>query len=755
MNRILALCGAAISVLVFSAGPLSAAGDPTTHPDQLPLSVVRPGHPRIWFNSDTVDLLRLRWADPAYLRIVAKYRGQNDPVSLALEGLATGSAAKCTEAARVVEYSYRQEGDPQSGFVDPISLVFDWCYGFLDSPTKVDLIKKIRVLRDRHRDDPETGVRGFFAWHETFLKSSFAYLASVLAIEGEPGVGSQLREAQNVLQNLQELGDEVSGDGGYQTYFYQGSFQILPFMMWSYATDTDFASRSSFTRNFARWATYKLSPTGRGFIRVPGDDDAFESAYINDPLAAGAFHLIASHFGDPLAQWVAHRLVADFEQTTHWSTYGPSFISLAHAQPGGLARGPAEAGMATTALFDTIGMVHFRSSWDSTPDVIHAWFYNGPGTSHSGESQNHFTVWRGDDPLIMQGGGYLGTPSKYHAHYYYPTVSDNSLLFSPIGSASPDHDGGQSWAFSSSEANAQHYPVAERVGSYSGQHRYRGEINSFQDGGQYAVASGDASPAYNPDHVGMYVRDFVYLKPDLFLIRDRFETTGVATVRSLIHSRERPIFDGHQTVVQGRSNAGIIEARGSQFRLQRGASEAEVSVLWPSSPTLRFVGGAGFEGFADGYNPDPWTDCQDWLKGHWELPERIKLIEGQWRTEIEVTPADTYGSLIHAVFVSGRDPASKPKLSVSRQGADFVVKVVQNGRSRVVLFPAEGAPKVFAESRNSSGRRLAPVSESSRGFKVEAVQPDALNVASERHRGELAVFEAHDVAGRGVEGPDR
>jgi hypothetical protein len=710
MRKSVLFIAMAIIVLVVGVRGVDAGEDPTTHPDPLPLSNIRPDHPRLWFNSDNLHLLRERWHDPAYAEIVNKYRGKSNPISLALEGLATGNSAKCSQAAATVRFDYGPDRNAESGYAaDPIAVVFDWCYDALDSSQRADLISKIEALRDEHKNNEQRGVRHFFRWHGAYLRSAFSYIGSVLAIEGEPGVSSELREAQNVLQNLQELGDEVSGDGGYRAYFYQGPIHPLPFVLWSYATDMDFVMRSSFSRSLVAWTVRKLAPSGAGFVRGAGDDAAFEDGFINDRIAAGGFYVLASHLDDPVAQWLGNHIENVFGQRTHWPNVdGPSFLSLLHFDPERTALSPSQSHMSLTAFFDKIGMVHSRSSWGVGADVIHTWFYSGPATAHSTESQNHFTIWRGDDPLIMRGGNYLGTPSTYQSHYYRPSVSGNSLLFSPIGSGSPDHDGSQSVVWSSAEANAEHYPVAERVASYSNQHRYRGGVVHFEEAGRYMVASGSAEYAYNPDEVAFHVRDFVYLKPDVFVIRDRFHTNGIDTIRSLIHSRHKPRFEGSVTVLEGSVDAGIIETMGSKFQVAHGSSQAEITVLWPEHPRLRFVGGAGYEGYADGYNTNPWNDCQEWLKGHWELPERVKLIEGQWRTEIETTPWQSDGTVIQAVSVSGRDPDSKPSFFLQEIGQDWIVTVVHPRNTTIVVFPGNDTPRVYSPRRRTTGRRIVP-----------------------------------------------
>jgi hypothetical protein len=688
--------------------------------------ILHPAGVGIWFNSDNIHLLRQRWHSPEYAEIVNWYKNDQSSLSLALEGLATDNPAKCEEAASTVNFVYRPEGSGKlSGFTDEISLVFDWCYHLLDLDQRLFLLSKIQSLRNEHLNNPERGVRNYFRWHEQFRSSAFAYIAAVLAIEGEPGVTSELREAQNVLQNLQELGDEISADGGYRDYFYQGTFQILPFLMWSYATDTDFAARSQFTRNLTSWAVSRHSPTGEGSLRGPADDVATGTGYTRNHMAPGGFYLLASHFDDPVSQWHANQLKNNLTQTRpHWQDGGPAFISLIHYDPERDERSPREENLAAAALFDSIGMVHARSSWAPDADVVHAWFYNGPSAEHSGENQNHFTIWRGNTPLIMKGGNYLGKPSRYHDHYYERAISNNTVLFSPIGSENPDHDGGQTYRWAHTELSKEKYPVAERVGTWSGQHMYAGEIVHYDSLGNYLVASGDASLAYDPEHVSSYIRDFVYLRPNVFLIRDRFETDGVASIRSVWHSRHRPLTEDDPLVIQGDSNSGILETNTDRFSIENAGSRATIQVFWPPEPTLRMIGGTGYEGFADGYNSNPQTDCQSWLRGHPQLAERVALIEGQWRTEIEVLPDEAEGEVLMAIHVSQSDSSAKPAYSIQREDIGTIVNVMEGNKTTQVLFPASGPPRVSKPVLHiGRGPRLAPLPITNSGIASESATP--------------------------------
>jgi hypothetical protein len=664
------------------------------------LSTIRASHPRIWFNTDNLAAARANWDDAAYSAIRGKYEGGTDAIDLALEGLMTENASKCSQAANVVGSSFNREGTPSLGHIDPISLVFDWCYNYISSAQKTDLITRSLSLRSQHK----TRVNEFFRWHGCYLQSMYAYIAHVLALEGEAGVSSELQLGQNVLQNFQEIGDEASGDGGYRDYWFQGTTQLLPIIMWSYATDLDFGALSGYAQYLAKWVAYKMAPSTNGFIRGMGDDAAFSDAFLKDEQDAGGFYMLAEHFNDPVAQWLGNFHVNDFGQTYHWwQSTGPMFTSLIFYDPDRVAQTPSQAGYGLSARFNSSGMVTSRSSWGTGGDVVNSWFYNGPHTEHSTRGQNSFQIWRGDDPLIMRGGNYLGSPSVYKSGFHEQTISHNTLIFNPTGSGDPDKDGDQGTGGLNDDETLEHYPAHQRVGSWGEQCKYRGEISYYDSTDEYTIATGKLSDdlisgtyCYDDNYVNSYDRDFVHLRPDIFLIRDRFDTTNIEKIRSLIYSRAKPVYSGSTSLVQGSESAGIIELYDDNFQLQNGSSEADVQVLWPQTGAqCLLVGGEGYESYTSETQYDPYTDCQSWLKTHWELPLRAALITGQWRTEIEVTPAQAEGNLITAIYVSGTDPGSIPTYEVTKDGTDIIVAVTDTSSKLVTItFPADGAPTI-------------------------------------------------------------
>ena len=131
--------------------------------------------------------------------------------------------------------------------------------------------------------------------------------------------------------------------------------------------------------------------------------------------------------------------------------------------------------------------------------------------------------------------------------------------------------------------SAEAYPVANRIIWYPEYAGYQGQIFLFRDRGPVAVATGDATAAYDPLHVLSFRRSVVDVKPDIFIIRDRFRLRDVDRVRMLFHVRERPDAPGF-VVARGSTDAGILEGRGDRVTITRGRSQATIQVLAPHGP---------------------------------------------------------------------------------------------------------------------------------------------------------------------------
>jgi hypothetical protein len=692
----------------------------TEQPHPWGVPTLRPDHPRLFLDAAHLQRLRRHWRDPAYASIVHEYAFDTtlDPLSQALRGVAEDDPAACRLAARTVAGDdWRPKmnlssgppggtdmslfGPPETVYGDAAALVFDWCYAALAPDLKARLVAKIEAANERR----ETALNRQFQWHEAHFSGFHAYLMGVLAIEGESGASHRLQKAQNALQNWTELGNELHGDGSYKTYTYQDLFLIAPAILWSLATGQDVVRRNQFILHHAEFLLRRLSPDGKDFVAGPGDQAADARGMnfrLQNPSALGPL-MIADYLRDGFAQWLGQYLLEKQGFGERWDN--PRWLDLIFHNDNLTPVPPANARIPPVRYMQAGGMVDFRSGWNidgagQSPD-IDAWFYLGPATAHAETDAGHFTLWRGADDLITEGANYLSRPTKYHMLWSALSFARNTAVFSPAGTATPDLEGSQlppaTMVYSDAQlygdvgaqrlvagesgatraaallASAEAYPAANRLIWYPGAIGYLGAIDDVRDLGGVAIAGGDATAAYDPAHVESYRRGVVYVKPDIFIIRDRFALKDDGRVRVLFHHRERADI-GAFKIVRGSAEAGILESGGDRITIARGASQAAIQVLWPPSPTLRLVGGPGYEQEIDGAEIDARTGAADWLLKQPDFPERLARITGIWRIEIETASAAAQGEIVLVIGVGPRG-ATPPSARLLRDKTGETVEL--------------------------------------------------------------------------------
>ncbi|HXE15920.1 MAG TPA: hypothetical protein VN632_01730 [Stellaceae bacterium] len=685
------------------------------HPWSTP--TIRSDHPRLFFDAVHLARFRAHWTDPAYASVVKEYKFDVglDPVRQALRGLAVKDDAACRLAARTVAadgwkpkknlssgppggFDWEIFGPPDYVYGDAEALVFDWCYFALTPELKTRLVTKIEA-RNAMR---EASLDKKFQWHEAHFLGLHAYLMGVLAVAGEPGAADRLQKAQNALQNFTDIGNELHGDGGYKTYSYQDTFLIVPSILWSMATGQDVVRRNQFIMNHADFLLRRLSQDGTDFVAGPGDQASDERGMVirlQNPSALGPL-MIADYLHDGSAQWLGQFLLEKQGFGKRWDN--PRWLDLIFHDDALTPVPPSRAAIPPVRYLAQEGMVDFRSAWNiGQPGVddIDAWFYLGPMTEHAETDSGHFTLWRGNDDLITEGANYLSRPTRYHLLWSALSLARNTEVFSPVGSSSPDLEGAQlppptmiyddarlfgdvgaeRLVKAESDATRSHlatlsaeaYPVANRIIWYPEYAAYLGRIYDFADSAAVARAAGDASAAYDPNHVLSFRRSVIDVKPDVFIIRDRYRLRDVATARMFFHTREKPAVPGLR-VIKGSETAGILEGHGNRITVTRGQSQATIQILSPPGATIRLLGGPGFENYVDGNNVDARGNTADWLTKQPDFGARIARITGTWRIEIENSHPERDGETVVAIAAGPRGAAAPTVRLLGNGGAEGV-----------------------------------------------------------------------------------
>jgi len=368
-------------------------------------------------------------------------------------------------------------------------------------------------------------------------------------------------------------GGSSMSHGYYGEHFYSEWFTVA--VAWSNATGQDWVKRCDFAAHTPEYYLFHYRPWAWppqvvhiGVNAMCGHWEAVTPAkFDGDSLAV----LAASRFHDGLGQWWIDEVISKISMGWGTSAVGQGGVwgKLLWCEPNLPAVEPKM--LPPARLFPENGHVVMRSDW--TPDATYALFRCGrygeiDGLWGRNNADNlHFIISKRGILAADTGAvhslnnaalGFAG--SQVHSdnlphirEYARQTIAHNSIL---VGSEPLElrgwngdllgtvRDGGQSPIQDKSWWKA--WGLMEPKGDAHG--FKEGEIVAYETSPQFDYAAGDATHSYPPTRVKSITRQFVYLRPDTFVVFDRVETVQPGlSVRWLLHSLYEPQIDGRKT----------------------------------------------------------------------------------------------------------------------------------------------------------------------------------------------------------------
>ena len=499
--------------------------------------LARNEHPRFLLTKDDLDVLRTRLADA---RLTAEFRAvlrQAADVWRAESGCKQAIAWKLTGEPMYLDVIRRSPDFQRPSFVFGWAATMDLIWDDLTSVERRELSDRVAqaVARD-----------GSLYWRPTLHLVSVFY-------EGGSGPNDAVFLArmkhdfdETVVRWTDKLNRWVAGRGGSDmSHGYHGEHAYWePFVAaiaWSHATGEDYLGRAEFAKYQSPFYWYHFIPEQDPLtiekIGVTRTADDFSAV---SPAHCGANHLLFLTFtrendglGFPWMEKVR-------SQEPPWSRDREALGRLLWWNPDQQPLNPAT--LPTTRLFPTSGHVTMRSDW--TEDATFATFRCGRfGEIDGGWGRNNadnlsFTV-RKRGPLAIDSGPvhgqnttvlkFLGEGSDSGVpaigNYGRQTIAHNSIT---VGDGEfvhrdwqgkPTRDvvrrGGQS--VPQSRDWWQAWGFAEPQTDF-----LEGRITAYRTHPRYDYACGDARFSYPPAWgVEEITRQFVYLKPDVFVVYDR------------------------------------------------------------------------------------------------------------------------------------------------------------------------------------------------------------------------------------------
>jgi tetratricopeptide (TPR) repeat protein len=673
-------------------------------------SLARKEHPRLLFTKADLPRLRQRLKNP---RIAAELaRGKQLAAENKAGAILLGVLYYLTEQR---EYIEQAKAKLLPAFDQTYALAADLVMG-VSSPAgqQAEADRIVQVLR-KNRWGTHV-VLDLAAWghgHDEFLDAEL-----------------KTRYRTDMVQGIEYNNLWSQGRGGSSmSHHYNGehfySERFMTAVAWSNATGQDWVSKCDFAAHTPEYYLFHyrpwLWPPQVVHIGVnmtcSSWDDVIPAMSEGDNLAV----LAAARFHDGLGQWWVDQVISKISMGWGTSALGQGGIwgKLLWYDP---ELPPVEPKMLPPArLFPENGHVVMRSDW--TADATYALFRCGRygeidgywGRNHA--DNLHFIINKRGILAADTGAAHAvnnwvlgfagaGTPSGIMPHmteYARQTIAHNSIL---VGGDLPSfYDSEKRWH--GTVRSGGQSPIQDKTWwklwgmpePKPGDRPFRqGQIIAYETSPLFDYAAGDATHSYPPTRVKRITRQFVYLRPDTFVVFDRVANAEAnLETKWLLHSLYEPRFNGRQTpdlslsrekqlaiAPDGKSmipnpqpGGRFLHTGGDTFvindKLLGMTGRLFVKILLPAKDArvLRTIGGPWHEFEVDGINYGPTADTYSNAKKSERLSHnRVNSIGlSGWRIELfpKDTPAET-NFLVVLQAANQATPTMVPVELVERSG---------------------------------------------------------------------------------------
>jgi hypothetical protein len=251
--------------------------------------------------------------------------------------------------------------------------------------------------------------------------------------------------------------------------------------------------------------------------------------------------------------------------------------------------------------------------------------------------------------LALDSGIYDDFASSHYLSYYSRSIAHNTILVDDPNEVFKQYgftrtaDGGQYYLEPTRVPHAYPWNI-EDLTSDDGFHI--GGIQAYEDTSLYTYALGDGTLAYNPRKMAAFYRHFVWLKDlsgwshPVVVVFDEVQSTQSSFKKTyLLHTEAKPALSG--TLASVGNNGGLLYQR----------------TLFPQSPVITLVGGAGKEYYVKGKNYPP--------------NRAPKSLEepGAWRIEVSPSTARTHDEFLHLLYIADSGASQPPSVRAIDAGA--------------------------------------------------------------------------------------
>ena len=537
---------------------------------------------------------------------------------------------------------------------------YDWLYNDLTAEERESLGKRLyKATNDlawhgndirpkRHRENTSSPTSNFngsavLPWYVglTFYGEN---------IDNE-ACEQMLRNGYDLHQKMTVHRAKMLGkSGGLNSGTVGNGFDNYPFAEYNFiytfrsATGIDVAEQMSYMLGYMRYLDWMRLPENREF----GIGDSFHSDNKLHRSTAPHIKEMANLFtksNPDKFDWFAGLLARYDDRNSRPSTM--HFLPLLHRYhfESNEVESVVDAQHKQSMRFANLGHIVMRSGVGDK-DTYAVFLTERKDRSRQHYDLNHFVIYKNGYRALDSGT--RPQPGQHMSHYYGRTVAHNCVTITMPNEKLPKYYG---------RATKDEDPEAP-VPNDGGQRSNKGgKLLAHKESADYVYIASDATRCYHSNKAELVVREFVWIKPDIFVIYDRVVSDKAEYAkRWLYHTASRPEMSGK-----------------SEFSEVSQGGKSICRTLLPKKAVVEFIGGEGKQFWVDGKNwaiPEYKQDDPMYKRSR-NIPRNNHPLVGQWRVEVSPKKASTNDHFLHILQVGDESLVSLPETSC-KEGKDAV-----------------------------------------------------------------------------------
>ena len=421
-------------------------------------------------------------------------------------------------------------------WMEQVALTFDFFHDQLTPAQRQQMIDWLNVQLNSFKED-ESG------FHNSILPKIYTYLRVAYATRGENPRADEFRDKAIALyeNKVVPILNMFGAGGGFTEAGWYARYS-----MWSLVRALELARRvegydgfAKAPRFFYQRLAYELFQAypGLWIYGAPRYSVEGDGSYLY-----GSHSEAARHSRMILEQYFRGSTLSRLSTGTRGKPSNPqaAMINFLYQEPTGDTLPLENAPLAH--LQSGVGNVYARGDWSD--DATWFRFNCGPYfTGHQHLDVGNFEIFR-REPLATESGEYIDFSSSHSINWLMRSIAHNTILVFQPDEKFPlrgdtFRDGGRvPYANDGGQNKIWEWPVGDLDRWLKQRDQFeRGDIIAYRNAPQWMYVACDGTRAYIPSKLKRWTRQIVFVRPDVFVICDRVQSTRADYQKTwLLHS---------------------------------------------------------------------------------------------------------------------------------------------------------------------------------------------------------------------------